>query len=334
MSTDQPAPPGMDPAADPVVRAALKAFYQAPVNRYRKLGLKQARLFADVHEPGPSVGNAADLAIAGGDRQTLPIRVYRAEAPSGTAIVYLHGGGWALGSVESHDGVCRKLCQATAAMVVSVGYRLAPEHPFPAGLMDAHAAAQWVVDQSTELGVEPARLVLAGDSAGANLAAALCLRIRDQGGPPVALQLLIYPALDNSQEHASLGEHAEAPFLDVADMRWFEGMYARATGAGDPYVWPGLAESLVGLPPAVIQVAESDALRDSGVAYAGRLAAAGVAVELLRYPLYHGFLTITPRAQAARQAIADAAARITDLTPASDLGTGARKGDRQSCSLA
>ncbi|MBV9795340.1 MAG: alpha/beta hydrolase [Actinobacteria bacterium] len=221
----------------------------------------------------------------------VPVRIFEPCQPRGGTVVYLHGGGWVVGDVDTHDPLCRRVANVTGARVVSVGYRLAPEHPFPAGLDDAEHVLRWVGQESPD---EP--VGVAGDSAGASLAAGLALRARDQE-IPLAAQLLFYPATDPSMASPSYIENGEGYFLTRADMAWFYRQYLPALGdaseteAGLAYAEANLAYANVNrVAPAVVATAEFDPLRDDGAAYADRLKNGGVHVDYVPGPgLIHGY---------------------------------------------
>src|SRR5438874_6338251 len=228
-----------------------------------------------------------------GPRGEIPVRVY---TPEGRApfpvLVYFHGGGWVIGSLETHDGICRHLANAAGAVVVSVDYRLAPEHPFPASGEDAYAATRWVAANAAAIGGDPRHIAVGGDSAGGNLAAVVPLMARDRGGPPLVFQLLVYPVTDvPSAKTASYRENAEGYFLTAKMMHWFWNHYCgKNPDLSDPYLCPLRAKDLKRLPPALVVTAEFDPLRDEGEAYAARLREAGVAATAKRYPgMIHGF---------------------------------------------
>jgi acetyl esterase len=233
----------------------------------------------------------------------LLVRVYRPAAGTRPVLVYFHGGGWVVGSVSTHDGVCATLAQDAQIVVASVEYRRAPEHPFPRPNDDAFAALEWVAANARKLGVDTTRLAVGGDSAGAHLAAGLAQEARERG-IPLALQLLIYPVVEPDFETASYREHAVSATLTRADMiEYWTHYLGAALDTGDPRAVPSRAASLAGLPPAHIVVAELDPLRDDGVRYAGLLRGAGVATTLVLAPrLAHGFLRAAPYARAARLA--------------------------------
>lgn len=261
--------------------------------------------------------------LVDGDAGRLPARVYH-PSPGRTLplVVYLHGGGWVAGSVAAADRPCRALALAARCVIVSVEYRLAPETPFPGPPRDCAAAVRWLAGHAGELGADGARLAVAGDSAGGNLAAATTLLLRDEGGPPIAHQLLVYPVLDRAGAYPSRSENAEGHVLTSGSVGWFWDHYlADPADASHPYASPLHAEHLRGLPPATIVVAGFDPLRDEGVAYAERLAADGVPADLREWPgMIHGFLWMAGELEAGRALIADlgAALRLT-LTP--DPGT-------------
>lgn len=243
------------------------------------------------------VGGVEDRSIPGPEGD-IPVRVYRpaTEGPY-PGIVYFHGGGFVICDLDSHDGACRRLVNAIDAVVVSVDYRLAPEHRWPAAADDAAAALQWVADHADELGIDPSRLAVAGDSAGGNLSAVAALMARDQGGPRLAFQLLVYPVIDLSAtraEHASQRENAEGYFLTTAQMEWYREQYLVEDAHGEePYASPIKAPTLTGVAPACVVTAEMDPLRDEGEAYARALEAAGVPVTLYRAPgMFHGFFNM------------------------------------------
>lgn len=226
-----------------------------------------------------------DIAMALPGR-ALAARLYRPvedETARLPVLIYFHGGGWVLGDLNSHDGVCRRLAHESGCAVVSVDYRLAPEHPFPAAFDDAIAAAGWVAAHADALGVDADRLALGGDSAGGNLAAAACLALRDAGGPKVSYQLLIYPATDFAMDTASHRDFGEGFLLDAGFQHWCHRHYLGDSGSrSDWRVSPLRAQSVAGLPPAFVLTASHDPLRDEGEAYAQRLVEAGCCVTLWR----------------------------------------------------
>lgn len=263
-------------------------------------------------EPVP-VGSVEDRAVPG-TGGNIPVRVYRPEgAEVAPVVVWYHGGGWVIGSLDTVDATARKLCARAGVVVVSVDYRLAPEHPYPAGPDDAWAALTWVAGHAAEIGADPFRLAVGGDSAGGNLAALVAIRARDEGAPLIRHQLLVYPATDLTMVHPSITENGDGYFLTQASMEWFEDQYLGARREhGDPTspeVSPLHAPDLAGVAPAQVLTAEFDPLRDEGDAYAAKLAAAGVAVQHVPHVgMIHGFFAmgaISPDADAACVAAAD-----------------------------
>ncbi|MFD5697056.1 alpha/beta hydrolase [Streptomyces lasiicapitis] len=294
----------------------------------------------------PQVGSVVDRVIPGPvGAPEVPVRVYLPEATGGPeavdepevevsprprpTVVFFHGGGWSLCDLDTYDATARGLCRGARAAVVSVDYRLAPEHPFPAAVEDAYAAVVWAAGHRGELGGAEGPLVVAGDSAGGNLATVSALTARDHDGPGIALQVLIYPSVDARERTRTAGDEgpgagvSEAPgtesrdsFLTPAHCRWFReqylGAYLRAGGdPADPRVSPLLAD-LTGLPPAHVVTAGFDPLRDEGRAYAARLRDAGVAVTEGHFPaMFHGFLGFPPLladARTAQETVIDAIA--------------------------
>jgi acetyl esterase len=244
----------------------------------------------------------------GGD---VPLRLYANEHGGlRPALVYFHGGGFVFGNLDTHDAVCRALAKASGAVVISVDYRLAPEHKFPAAVDDSYAATVWVAANAEKLGIDARRIAVGGDSAGGNLATVIAMRCRDAGGPTLAAQVLIYPVTDVSTfETGSHRELGEGYFLTRAAMEWFTGHYlASADQKRHPEASPLLAPNLRGLPPALVITAEFDPLRDEGEAYAQRLQQAGVPVTVSRYPgMIHGFVSMRGVLAGGRQAIQEAA---------------------------
>jgi acetyl esterase len=263
-----------------------------------------------------ALGRVEDLVIPtpGG---ALPVRVYASE-PGGIrpALVFFHGGGWVFGNLETHDAVCRALAKESGAVVISVDYRLSPEHKFPAAVDDAQAATQWVAAHAESLGIDARRIAVGGDSAGGNMATVVAMRCRDAGGPALAAQVLLYPVTDlSSFDTASHRELGEGYFLTGAAMDWFTGHYlASADHKRLPEVSPLLAPNVSGLPPALVVTAEFDPLRDEGEAYAERLKKAGVPVTVSRYPgMIHGFVSMRGVLSGGRQAITETAQFVRSM---------------------
>src|SRR4051794_12295477 len=243
----------------------------------------------------PRLPLATEDVVLAGPAGPLPARLYvPAEAPArGPLLVYYHGGGWAEGSVATHDPSCRLLAHLAGVRVLSVDYRLAPEHPFPAAADDALAAYRDVRARAAELGADAARLGVGGDSAGANLAAVTALAVRGEAGAP-AFQLLIYPGLDMSRKRPSRLQFGEGFVLTEENMTWYEDQYVPDHGRrADPRVSPMLELDLAGVAPAHVATALADPLRDEGEDYAGRLRDVGVPVALYRHPQIHGFFNLT-----------------------------------------
>lgn len=254
----------------------------------------------------PELAHVADETVDG-PNGAVPIRRYTPLGdPAGTC-VYLHSGGWVIGDLDFADATCRRLAGRTGAEVVSVDYRLAPEHPYPQPLDDAFAALQWAVR------TRPGPLVLVGESAGGNLAAACAIRARDAGGPALAGQVLAYPVTDHELETASYREVGEKNWLlSTADMTWFWDQYCPpAVDRTDPLVSPLRVAEAAGLPPAFLMVGELDPLREEGLAYAARLAAAGVPTRVRRdADMLHGYLGAAAAVPLAAEALDEACAWI------------------------
>ena len=264
--------------------------------------------------PRRSPVTSGDLAIPG-PAGTIPARFYE---PPGMGledrplVVYFHGGCWALGDLDTHDGLCRFLAANIPAAVLSVDYRLAPEHPFPAAVEDAFAAFRWAVERQARLGADPSRIAVAGDSAGGNLAAAVSLLCREDAGPSPAMQALLYPIVGAGEDWPSRDTFANGFMLTKADLEWFEQLYLeRAEDSSDSRVSVLQAGDLSGLPPAHVVTAGFDPLRDEGEAYAEALRGAGVPVILRRQAdLIHGFANMTAISGTARAATLELAEAI------------------------
>ena len=229
-------------------------------------------------------------------------------------LVYFHGGGFVIGDLETHDGLCRLLCGGAEIQVLAVDYRLAPEHPAPAAVEDAYAAYRWAVDHAHDLGVDPERIAVGGDSAGGNLATVVCQLARGTGGPSPVLQLLLYPVTYNfAGDTRSATLFADGFFLTKPDMDWFRDCYlgAAAVEPTDPRVSPLLADDLSGMPPAIVVTAGFDPLRDEGDQYATALADAGVDVDHLRFgSLVHGFANFFPLGGDSARAMTDVVSAV------------------------
>ncbi len=263
--------------------------------------------------PGPEISEVIDVAIPSATG-AIPARVYRpTDDPAAPIVVFFHGGGMVIGSMDAYDGVCRLIAEASGAVVVNVDYRLAPEHVYPAQLDDAWAAVLWAAENAAALGGDPAKLVVAGDSAGGNLAAIVALRARDEGGPAPALQMLLYPVVDWAATFPSIDENGEGNFLTKKTMEWFRKNYF----GGDERLWrdpaasPWYVEDLTGVCPAWVMTTSHDPLRDEGEAYASRLRDAGVPTTAIRVDgIFHAFFGQTSLFELAVTALADFAAAV------------------------
>ena len=265
----------------------------------------QLELLADSFKKRIPVPGVADLTVTGG---VGPIRArhYRTDEPDAPLLVFYHGGGQVIGSIDTHDDLCRQLCRAGGVHVLSVDYRLAPEHKAPAGSHDAYAAYLWAREHAAELGADPQRVAVGGDSAGANLAALLSLRARDDREPAPALQLLLYPVTDYQAQTRSRTLFSRGFFLTKRDIEWFNDRFLGSVDAADPSVSPLLAEDLSGLAPALVVTAGFDPLRDEGRCYADAMRAAGVPVDYREFgSLVHGFANFFPLGGASATATAE-----------------------------
>jgi acetyl esterase/lipase len=254
--------------------------------------------------PGVEVSSGT----AKGETGPLDVRVYRPAGATGRLplVMNFHGGGWTIGSLDSTDWVCSQVALGTRAVVVSTEYRLAPDHRFPAAAEDSYAALVDVVARAAEFGADAGRVAVMGDSAGGNLAAVVSLMARDRGGPRIAHQGLIYPAVDLTMSSPSIEENAHAPVLTKADMIAFRGYYLDESEYRNPLASPLFADDHSGLPPALVQVAEQDPLRDDGRRYAAKLQAAGVPVRLTEYAgMPHGYIWFPRICRSAPQAVAE-----------------------------
>ena len=305
---------GVDPQArallDQVTAMGAPALHTLPVAEARQAIAAMSAL-QGTPEPIAQVENRRIPGPAG----ELPIRIY---TPAGSAplpvLVYFHGGGWVIGNLETHDGTCRTLANGAGCVVASVDYRLAPEHRFPAAVEDAYAATAWVSSHASALNGDAARVAVGGDSAGGNLAAVVALMARDRGAPRLAYQLLVYPVIDAACDTASYRDNAEGYFLTRDMMLWFWGHYLGGdSNRRHPYHSPLRADHLSGLPPAFVITAEFDPLRDEGEAYAERLRAAGVPVQLTRYSgMVHGFFGLGAVLDQAKVAMAEVTASLRE----------------------
>ncbi len=254
------------------------------------------------------IGKVETIGVGGAEGPN-PARLYTpiASGASGVPVlVYFHGGGWVIGDLDTHDTLCRALAASAGCKVVSVDYRLAPEHPFPAAAEDAYAAVKWVAANASAIGVDANRIAVGGDSAGGNLAAVACLMAKEKNGPAIDFQLLLYPVTQIRARTESRLLHADIPILDSESMEWFENQYLGGNRASesDFRASPLAAPSFVGLPPAYVLTAGLDPLRDEGRLYAERLAAEGVATQHVYYEdMIHGFLSMSGVLDTAKLAI-------------------------------
>ncbi|MCP3755578.1 alpha/beta hydrolase [Streptomyces sp. TBY4] len=240
----------------------------------------------------------------------MTLRAYRPQTESADdgplpVVVYFFGGGWVVGSLDTCEAICRAVASLTPCVVVSVGYRLAPEHPFPAAIDDCYAALEWVGEHASELGADPTRIAVAGDSSGGNLAAVMALMARDKGGPKISAQVLVYPPTRNDATTQSMRDHVDPMFFNAESSGWFWGHYLADPADGEsPYASPAKAADHSGLPPALLMTAEYCPLYDEGEEYAKTLSDAGVDVEFHPYKdLPHGFLQLSAVLETSRDAM-------------------------------
>jgi acetyl esterase len=262
-------------------------------------------------EAAPEAVGSVTARTIPGPGGPIPIRVYRPKDPLKCALVYFHGGGWVVGSLEGADGTCRALANRSRCVVISIGYRLAPETKFPGAVDDAYAATQWAAAHAADLRVDPARIAVGGSSAGGNLAAVVSLVARDRGGPKIAFQLLTVPVTELSSKAESHREFAEGYGLTAADMTWYGTHYVRTPADGDDPRASVLRADLRDLPPAFVITAECDPLRDDGEAFAEKLRALGIRASYKRYPgMFHGFMSFPSVLPEASEAFDDAGSAL------------------------
>jgi acetyl esterase len=289
----------MTTALDPQMKTILDMVNAAGPMFLRAETPEQARaklraLIESHPMPAPPIYRVEDRQIAGADGP-IAARIYTPEgSPPMGVLAYFHGGGWVIGDLESHDHLCRGLANGAGCVVVSVDYRLAPEHVFPAGAEDCYAATKWIAENAAAIGADASRIAVGGDSAGGNIAAVVSMMARDRGGPAIKFQLLLYPVTDCALDTPSQKEFAEDGYtLSRADMEWFWKNYLDpVTERNNPYACPLRAKNLKGLPPALILTASHDPLRDEGERFAERLIAAGVKATCTRYEgVTHAFVS-------------------------------------------
>jgi acetyl esterase len=307
---------------DPQARQILDQLEKLGIPDFCELSPEQARaVFDQMQAPVPPlpVGSVEDRTLPGPAGE-IPVRVYQPDAgrrkrrARRPGLVFFHGGGWVIGGIDSHDQTCRELCSRVGACVVAVDYRLAPETRFPGAAEDCFSATRWVAQNAEALGVDPTRLAVAGDSAGGNLAAAVCLMARHRHGPALRFQLLVYPVTDADFERASYRENAEGYLLSRASMQWFWNHYVPdAADRASPYAAPLRSASHADLPPALVITAEFDPLRDEGEAYAEALTNAGVPATCTRYHgMIHGFFGFASVVDQAKRALDEASAALRE----------------------
>jgi acetyl esterase/lipase len=321
----------------PDVRLVLNMMADMKLPPIESLGAQGARAFAallNANRPaGRPVGEVIDGALQGTDG-LLPYRLYRPATPGPHPIVvYFHGGGWVLGDQQSDDPFCRDMCRRTGMIFVSVGYRHAPEHRFPTAAEDGYAAARWIAENAAELGGIPGPVLVAGWSAGGNIAAVTCQLARDRGGPPISGQLLICPVTDCTFERPSYNENAMGYFLTRSLMYWFWDLYCSPADRTGPRASP-LRGKLKGLPPAFVVTCEFDPLRDEGIAYAEALGAAGVPIEQLKARgHFHASFTMVDvviTGVSGRASMADALRRFAGLPKENGQSEEGVRSDRKS----
>ncbi|PAE17831.1 alpha/beta hydrolase [Virgibacillus sp. 7505] len=300
-------------ALNPRIQAFLKEVNAQPIP-LETVSPEQFRNQARMQDDGPKqeVAKVEDRQIELNDR-VLPIRIYRSENKVQPALVFYHGGGWVVGSIESHDATCREIANLADCTVISVDYRLAPEHKFPAAVEDAYDSYQWITANAEGLGIEHNKIAVGGDSAGGNLATVVCLLAEERSGQKPVFQLLLYPSTGYiGEEPASLRENAEGFLLTKRLMHWFRSHYYRTEADRfNPYASPVHSELLHTLPPAAILTAQYDPLRDEALAYAEQLKQEGVDVFVKNYEgLIHGFAGFTAQVEEAHQAVAEGASQL------------------------
>lgn len=300
-------------ALDPQIEYVLGLIEQSPNPELHTVSAEEARQIFEATAPALNVRpegifRSEDRWIDGVEGKIL-IRIYTPHEPAPgellPILVFYHGGGFVIGSLDSYDNLCRAIANRTDCIVVSVDYRLAPEHKFPAAVDDALEAYQWVIDHAGELDGDAGRMAIGGDSAGGNITAVTAIGIRDEGYMAPLLQILIYPVAGGAPETPSHYEFAEGLLLTRASILWFYDQYLdRPEDATDPRFAPLLADDLSDLPPALVIVAGHDPLRDEGIAYADRLGQAGVEAELVNYEgMVHGFLSLADAVDQGKLAI-------------------------------
>jgi acetyl esterase len=305
------------PDLDEQARALLEELESGVAPPSSTLSVETGRALLDdlfaVDDPA-SVGEVTDIGIQG-PNGSIPLRIYSPDGEGPFPVfVFLHGGGWVRGSLDAYDGPCRLLAKEADCVVVSVGYRRAPEHPFPAGLEDCYAAVEWAADHAADLGGDPDRVAVGGDSAGGNLTAAVTLAARDREGPDIAHQILVYPSVNppSVRWFDSYDDYGTDYFLEMDSVEWYLDQYLpNAADRGNAYAFPLRARDLSGLPPATVLTAGFDPLLEEGAAYAERLESAGVPVEHRNYEAQiHGFLSLYEHIDDGHEALEYVAERL------------------------
>jgi len=295
---------------DPTVEVMLQQMADAGGPALTEMSPPDAREMyrtLQAESPKPEVASVEDRKAG-----EIPVRIYKVSDQSNQpVVVFFHGGGWVIGDLETHDSACRQLAIAAECTVIAVDYRLAPEHPFPASIDDCFEATRWVADNASSLGVDANRLTVAGDSAGGNLAACVCLKAKEASGPEIGFQLLIYPVTDARMNTDSYEANKDGYMLTKEGMEWFWDLYTGGDHVDNPHASPMSASDLSGLPAACIITAEYDPLRDEGEAYGAALSAAGVTTNAVRFDgMIHGFFGMTDLLEGSRKAMDLAAAEL------------------------
>ncbi len=307
----------LDPAAKALMDAMDQAFPQVETMTGAEARAHVKRMVASLATDPEPVARVENRSVPGPDGP-VPVRIYWPQtAPPAPlpALVYFHGGGWVICDLDTHDPTCRAITNNVGCVVVSVDYRLAPEHKFPAAAEDAYTATLWAAGNATDLGVDATRIAVGGDSAGGNLTAAVALMARDRHAPELVFQLMVYPVTDIvAMDTPSHRDNGEGYFLTTAAMEWYRRQYLTdLSEASHPYASPLHADDLSGLPPALVITAELDPLRDEGEAYASRLRASGVSAVASRYDgVFHGFFSLGTLLDAAKQANEEAYAALRE----------------------
>ncbi len=294
----------------PIVAEMLKQMAEADGPAMTDMSPEEARTMYRVMQassPRPELPVVKD-AMAG----HIPLRIYKASnAPDQPVVVFFHGGGWVIGDLETHDSGCRQLSLAADCTIIAVDYRLAPEHPYPAAIDDCYQATEWVASHAAELGIDATRIAVAGDSAGGNLAACVCIKSQLEHGPAICFQLLIYPVTNAAMNTESYERNGEGYMLGRDTMEWFWNHYANGDTLDGALASPLNHDQFEELPPACIITAEYDPLCDEGEAYGRKLESAGVPVTIRRFDgMIHGFFAMTNVLDGSKEAMALAAAEL------------------------